>query len=98
MKIFGRRKAQAENEQVAYWRAQTVALAAEVTRVRDIAERFALTNLELSRELVRLSQHNAPVAVEGDVDQPKSTRDNDRVTLNDPERQLRPEPGPERVE
>lgn len=97
MRIFGRRP-KPENEQVAYWRAQTVALSAEVTRVRDIAERFALTNLELSRELVRLSVHSAPDVIEGEVDQPKSTRDNDRVTLNDPERQTRPEPGPERVE
>lgn len=97
MKLFGR-KPKPENEQVAYWRAQTVALSAELSRRSELCERFAVTNLELSRELVRLSQHSVPVAVEGDVEQPKTTRDNDRVTLNDPERQMHPEPGPERVE
>lgn len=58
----------------------------------------AETILHLSREVVRLAQLQKPVVPEGEIEQPKSVSDNDRVTLDDPERLTRPEARPARVD
>lgn len=49
------------------------------------------TNVRLAGEVVRLAQSRVPVVPEGDVEQPKSVREND-VVLEDPERMKRPAP------
>lgn len=56
------------------------------------------TIIRLAQEVVRLSQKKEPVVPEGDVEQPKSVSENDRVTLDDPERLRRPEARPARIE
>lgn len=57
------------------------------------------TNVRLAGEVVRLAQSRVPVVPEGDVDQPKSVRENDSVVLEDPERLKRPAaPRPARTE
>lgn len=56
-------------------------------------------NLRLSSEVLRLSQRQVPAMPDGDVEQPRSVSDNDRVVLEDAERQIRPNPPrPGRVE
>jgi hypothetical protein len=68
-------------------------------KLADDAHNLARANIELSNELVRLSQRATPVVPDGEVEQPKSVSDNDRVTLESPERAIRPEPPrPARVE
>jgi hypothetical protein len=61
----------------------------------ESAERFALANIRLSGEVVRLSYRNVPDVPDGEVEQPTSTRESDReaaVILEDPQRRIRPQP------
>lgn len=68
-------------------------------RLADDANRLTQANLQLTAEIVRLAQRHVPVVHEGEVEQPASLRDNDRVVLEDAERRIRPEPPrPSRVE
>lgn len=68
-------------------------------RLSEDATRLSEANLTMAAEIVRLAQRHVPVVPEGEVEQPKSLRDNDRVVLEDPDRQIRPQPPrPQRVE
>lgn len=68
-------------------------------RLADDATRLSEANLKMAAEIVRLAQRHVPVVPEGEVEQPASLRDNDRVVQEDPERRIRPEPPrPQRVE
>lgn len=68
-------------------------------RLADDANRLTQANLQLTAEIVRLAQRHVPVVPEGEVDQPKSVRENDSVVLEDSERRIRPQPAkPVRVE
>lgn len=68
-------------------------------KLADDVNRLTEANLRMAGEVVRLAQRHVPVVEEGEVAQPKSVSDNDRVVLEDPERQKRPEPPrPSRVE
>lgn len=68
-------------------------------KIADDVNRLTEANLRMAAEIVRLAQRHVPVVPEGEVEQPKSLRDNDRVVLEDPDRQIRPQPPrPQRVE
>lgn len=66
-------------------------------RFLEEQNRIGETVIRLTSEVVRLSQRQVPVVAEGDVEQPKSVRDNDSVVLEDPERRPAP-PRPARTE
>jgi predicted translin family RNA/ssDNA-binding protein len=68
-------------------------------RFLEEQNRIGETVIRLTSEVVRLSQRQVPVVAEGDVEQPKSVRENDSVVLEDPERLKRPAaPRPARTE
>jgi hypothetical protein len=74
--------------------------AAANLRLGEQVHQLADANIRLTHEVIRLSQRAVPAVVDGDVEQPKSTRDNDTetVTLESPERGIRPEARPARIE
>lgn len=69
-------------------------------RLAGELERSNETTFRLAQEVLRVSQRHTPVVPDGEIEQPKSTReaDRDRVVLESPERAIRPAPGPARVE
>ena len=68
-------------------------------RLMEANLRFLEETTKLAAEVSRLSQRREPVIPDGEIEQPKSVRDNDDVVLEDPERMKRPEPPrPARVE
>jgi predicted translin family RNA/ssDNA-binding protein len=53
-------------------------------------------NLELTREIVRLSKRQVPVVEEGDIADPPTTAEADRVAARRAEQSQAPAPGPKR--
>lgn len=66
-------------------------------RALDLAGRnleLAKVNLELTREIVRLSRRHVPAVEEGEIEDPPTTAEADRIAARRGEQSQTPAPGP----